>query len=244
MLIIDMTQQSSTLNELSKTLRCKKRTSLLKYSRYLLQERKRNTNICIMQPAEILFFFAFWGIKWPVMIILLIINTLITRVPVGAASNTACKVVRDSQCSMETQPAWPLWWNIPEKEVARRNPGVVKKPALTFQRPDSQHQLTLLTLACACSSHTPTLSCAKESSLATWISDNPSGAIYVLRGQQTGSSLSVCWSRTVGAISDNPPLPFVIQWHPAQPTAIQGSARKHCRRLFIAVTNPFHWRAL
>lgn len=32
-----------------------------------------------------------------------------------------------------------------QQEVVRRDPGVVKKPCLTLQRPDSQHQLTLHT---------------------------------------------------------------------------------------------------
>ncbi|MEQ2281135.1 hypothetical protein AMECASPLE_027245 [Ameca splendens] len=32
-----------------------------------------------------------------------------------------------------------------QQEMAGRNPGVVKKPLLTSQRPDSQHQLTLPT---------------------------------------------------------------------------------------------------
>lgn len=35
---------------------------------------------------------------------------------------------------------------VPQQEVVGRNPGVVKKPCLTLQRPDSQHQLTLPTL--------------------------------------------------------------------------------------------------
>lgn len=69
----------------------------------------------------------------------------------------------------------------------------MKKPALTFQRPDSQHQLTLLALACALSFRPLTLNRAKGSSVAPGLAfgtrDNTrplAAAVHDLGGQQTG----------------------------------------------------------
>lgn len=86
-----------------------------------------------------------------------------------------------------------LCWPVPEQEVVRRNPGVVKKPGLTLQRPDSQHQLTLLTLTHTHISSAVILNtgCVKDwsqvSSSGMQVTDKTSPGVdaCVLRGQQT-----------------------------------------------------------
>lgn len=169
-----------------------------------------------------------------------LINLLIVPVTVRAAENKARMLgERFLMQPWRRRPPGLLWWNAPKKPVARRNPGVVKKPALTFQRPDSQHQLTLLALACARSFHTLTLNSVKESGLSSsafGIPDTarPSLLPFVISegARREVNHLYVDPAWTVGAISDNLPLPFATRRNPRPPD--RHTTKK--RRL--------HWREL